>query len=171
MVTSQANLAEPNSLAIREVLNELDVTSRARAGVNRIGTGIGLAFVFLEGKNSVTSCMPTVMDEGQHFRRLPYRVDWRGKQLCSKRAASQLLLRVNPASRTAEFLGMGKKILVPLGVAISATAVSIRSYQWYSGEISSRQFVVERVAPSVVLQAESLVLGQGLMWAGRLARK
>ena len=144
IVTTTNSLAAPNTIHINNVLEDLDRVARTQTGIRRAGLGLGVAAATLEAIQSVRAWNDYLAGDDSVLE-ASYHTALTGAagSFAARGIASEILTRVNPSGRTAAILGGLKKYSTPFAVGLTGVSTGIRGYQWYSGELTTREFVTE----------------------------
>lgn len=144
VVTSRKNMDLPNVVPATTVLDDLDREAKSRARTRQAGIGFGAAFVILEGANTVKA-WGAYRNGDETFSQAGYQtaLTGAGASFVTRGVATDMLTRVNPSGRAASYLRGVSRFAGPAGMAFTGVAMGFRGYQFYTGEISTRQFVME----------------------------
>ena len=144
VVTSSRNAARTGTFSISDVFDTLDQNARVASRLRTAGIGIGLLVSAFEGPRAVNAWQNYSDGNGSlseaSFRTMSFAS---GGSFAVSGVTATLATNINASSRSAMLLGRIGKTAGPLGAALAAGAMSVRGYQWYSGELNNRQFTTE----------------------------
>jgi hypothetical protein len=144
VVTSERNYEKQGTLAIGKVIDDIDRRTRVRFRRHATGAAFGVLTTVHHGKLAAHH-WTRYMNGESHVSEVAYHtlLSLSGGSLAASSAASMLSSQVNPSSRASRMLStMGKRAGVA-GTAFAVGALGVRAYQWRSGAVTSRQFVLE----------------------------
>ena len=144
VVTSSRSAARPGTVPVTDVFDALDRNARLTFRLRAAGAGFGLVMSAIEAPKAVIAWENYSQDSGSlseaSFRSMTFAS---GGSFAVAGGASTLATQINASSRSAVLLGRVGKVAGPLGATLAVGSMSVRSYQWYSGELNTRQFTTE----------------------------
>lgn len=147
VVTSDRNAARQGTTPVTDVLNEIDARHRLSFRLRSSATGFGLLMAARE--------VPLALKAWQNYREGSGLLEEAEFRTLSTGAAGAFALSgsastvasgMSPAGRWAGRLARVGRVANAAGWAFSAGALGVRGYQWYTGEISTRQMTTETVS-------------------------
>lgn len=142
VVTSSASVGKAGNIPVSQVLDDLDRVATRNFRLRAAGTGFGLVMAASESSlafqtwNNYLVGNGTWSDASYHTLMASS-----GASFAIGGVSSMLATQVNASSRLAMALGRVGRYAGPAGYVLMGGAIGMRGYQYYHGEINTRQFV------------------------------
>lgn len=147
VVTSDTNAARNGTTPVADVIDDIERSARLSFRIRATAAGFGVVMSAIETPRAFKAWRSYVQGDGSlseaGYRTLSVAA---GGSFASSGVASTIASRIVASSPWASRLGRLGKIARRAGMALSAGALGVRGYQWYSGEISTRQMTIETTA-------------------------
>ena len=143
VVTS--NTGAPATLGqihVNDVLDDMDKIATRNFRVRSTVGGFGMAMALVEGRNAYQEWQKyangneSALNASYHTANAAA-----GASFAASGIASNLATQMNASSRAAKVLGGIGRYGGPAGITLAGAGMGIHGYQYYSGQINTRQFV------------------------------
>ncbi|WP_146537013.1 hypothetical protein [Rubripirellula reticaptiva] len=142
VVTSSASALKAGHVPVSRVLDDLDRAATRQFRMRAVSTGFGLVMAAAEGGHAFQKWNDYLAGNGSATEASYHTLmASSGASFALGGVSSTIATQVNASSRAAAVLGRVGRYAGPVGGVLMAGAFGVQGYQFYSGELNTRQFV------------------------------
>lgn len=140
--TSLGESSAPGEIPITQVLDDLDRRATRQMRLQAATTAFGVFIAVRDGRRAFEEWSDYLAGQGSATSATSHALlASSGTSFAVEGMASTVAARLNASNRGAALVGRIGRVAGPAGYVLLAGSVGLQGYQFYSGEINTRQFV------------------------------